>query len=272
MPVNTYRLDPDAALHLTHFTGSTLDVVSLLLPDGIYTTLRTYQGDRVVGLSAHLQRLVASHDRLERPRPLDLAAIRAGLRQVIQREAQPALRLRITTPFEGPEVYISAEPFNSHPAEYYAHGVRCLTSHLERLTPEAKHTSFIAPSRSEKAQAAPDVHEELMVNKAGEILEGFSSNFYAVLDGVLHTAGEGVLAGITRSVALAAAEGLVPVSMTPVRLADLPRVTEAFITSSAREVMPVRQIDDIVIGEPGPITRALMARYRERILTDSEQP
>jgi branched-chain amino acid aminotransferase len=272
MPANTYRLDPDGSLHLTHLTGSHLDNVSMLLPDGIYTTLRTYAGDRIVGLSAHLQRLVESHAKLDRLRPLDLAAIRAGLREVLRREAGPALRLRITTPFDSPEVYISVEPFSPHPAEFYTHGVRCLTSHLERSTPEAKHTSFIAPSRSEKAQAAPDIHEALMVNRQGEILEGFSSNFYAVLDGVLRTAGAGVLAGITRAVTLAAAEGLAPVSLTPVHVADLKAVTEAFITSSAREVMPVRQIDDVVIGEPGPVTRALMARYRERILTDAEQP
>ena len=272
MTAKTYRLDPQQGLSLSGFSGPGLDAVSLLLPDGIFTTLRTYAGDRIPGLSAHLQRLIDSHARLGRPRPLDLNAIRAGLREIIRREALPAARLRITTPFDGPAVYISVEPFAGYPPEYYARGVRCATSRLERATPEAKHTAFIAPSRSEKARAHPEIHEELMVNDRDEVLEGFSSNFYGVLDGILHTAGEGVLAGVTRALTLSEAEGLAPVSLTPVRLADLPRLTEAFITSSGREVMPVRQIDAVEIGEPGPLTRELMARYRARILRDAERP
>ena len=272
MTAQTFWLAPDNSLTLTPLSGPGLDAVSLQLPAGIYTTLRTYDRDHIFGLGAHLQRLVESHRKLNKPRLIDLQAIRSALRQIIARENQMALRLRITTPFDSPDVYISVEPFESYPPEFYSAGVRCATTHLERATPEAKHTSFIAPSRSEKAHADPDIHEKLMVNSPGEILEGFSSNFYAVLNGELHTANEGVLAGVTRKVVLAEAEGRVPVVLTPITVNDLPSVTEAFITSSGREVMPVRQIDEVVIGEPGPVTRLLMAQYRAHILRDVERP
>ncbi len=272
MTAKTYRLDPQGTLSLTDKSGPGLDAISLTLPEGIYTTLRTYAGDHILGLTAHLQRLIDSHIRLERPRAINVAAIRAALREVIRREALPALRLRLTTPFEDEAVFISVEPFEAYPPEYYTQGVRCATSHLERATPEAKYTAFIAPSRSEKAQSEGVVHEKLMVNAQGEILEGFSSNFYAVLEGRLHTASEGVLAGVTRKVVLAEAEGLVPVVLTPVKVSDLPFLTEAFLTSSGREVMPVRQIDEIVLGAPGPVTQALMARYQAHVLKDAERP
>jgi branched-subunit amino acid aminotransferase/4-amino-4-deoxychorismate lyase len=64
------------------------------------------------------------------------------------------------------------------------------------------------------------------------------------------------------------------VSLTPIMVADLPHAVEAFITSSGREVMPVRQIDDAVIGagEPGPVTKELMARYRAHVMKDAELP
>lgn len=272
MSAKTYRLDATGALSLTDITGAGLDVVSLQLPNGIYTTMRTYEQDRILGLSAHLNRLVESHATLNKTRQIDLPAIRRALGEVIAREALPALRLRITTPFDSDAVYVSVEPFATYPPEAYSQGVRCLTSQLRRATPTAKHTSFIAPSRSEKARVEADVQEELMVNEQGEILEGFSSNFYAVLDGVLRTAGEGVLAGITRQVVLAEAEGLAPVGLTPITMADLPQVKEAFLTSSGREVMPIRQVDEVVIGEPGPVTQALMARYRAHVAADAERP
>ncbi|MBM4424111.1 MAG: hypothetical protein FJ030_12080 [Chloroflexi bacterium] len=271
MPARVYRLTP-SELTLTDLTGPTLDSVSLQLPEGIFTTCRTYERDHILGLSAHLRRLADSHAELNRPRALDFPALRAALRAIIARENLPALRLRITTPFDSEAVYFSVEPFESFPAELYTRGARCATVHLERGTPKAKHTRFIAPSRAAKADADPGLHELLMVGNDGRILEGFSSNFFAALDGVLRTAGEGVLEGVTRGVVLKEAAGLLPISLAPIAVSDLPRAAEAFITSSGREVMPVRQIDEVVIGEPGPITKELMARYRAHVMRDAEAP
>jgi branched-chain amino acid aminotransferase len=271
MPAHTYWLTPDGTLTLTDITGPGLDAVSLRLPDGIYTTMRTYERDRVVGLSAHFQRLVDSHNALEKPRPIVPNVIRHALRDVIELENLSEARIRITTPFYSTDVYISIEPFQPHPAEFYEHGVRCATSHLERDTPAAKHTSFIAPSRSEKAEVGSEIQELLRVNAAGEILEGFSTNFYAVIDKTLYTANEGVLAGVTRAAVLTLAQGQVTMVLKPIKVSDLPNVSEAFITSAGREVMPVRQVNDVVIGEPGLVTRDLMAKYRAHILKEAER-
>lgn len=273
MTVRVYLLTP-SSLSLTGVAAPTLDAASLRLPEGIYTTCRTYDRNHILGLSAHLQRLADSHAALNRPRPIDLAAIRAGLRTVIERENLPAIRLRLTTPFDSDHVYISVEPFQSFPPELYTRGARCAATHLERGTPKAKYTGFIAPSRAAKAEIDADVHEMLMVDDVGRILEGLSSNFFAVLDGALRTAGEGVLEGVTRGVVLAEAPNVLPISLTPITIADLPRLSESFITSSGREVMPVRRIDEVVIGsgEPGPATKELMARYRAHVMKDAELP
>ncbi|HLF26397.1 MAG TPA: aminotransferase class IV [Anaerolineae bacterium] len=261
-------------LALTELTGPTLDAVSLQLPEGVYTTLRTYDRMRILGLSAHLQRLADSLARLNKARSLDLTALRAALRTVLEQEGLPAARLRIIAPFESDQVFISIEPFEGYPAEYYAHGVRCHTTRLTRDRPDAKQTAFIAPSRHAKVEHGPAIHELLIVDEAGRILEGISSNFFAVLDGTLRTAGEEVLAGVTRAAVLAEAAKLLPVVFEPIGLADLLRLTEAFITSSSREVMPVIEIDRRVIGagQPGPITRTLIARYRDYWLQAAELP
>jgi branched-subunit amino acid aminotransferase/4-amino-4-deoxychorismate lyase len=253
----------DRQLHLTELTGPTLDAVSLRLPSGAYTTLRTYDTDRIIGLSAHLQRLIESSQMLQRQSPIDSAAIRSALREVIARERQPALRIRLTVPLDEDVIFVSVEPFEVYPPEFYQHGVRCATTRLSRHTPLAKSTDFIAPSRESKAALDPGVHELLMVDAHRQILEGISSNFCAVLNGVLRTAGEGVLEGITRRIVLQEAAVLIPIDYQPITLNDLPRITEAFITSSSREVMPVTQIDDQIIGtgQPGPITQALLGKY-----------
>ncbi len=259
-------------LRLTEQTGPTLDAVSLHLPNGAYTTLRTYNTDRVIGLSAHLQRLVESSQLLQRPYPIAPAAIQSALRDVIARERQPSLRIRLTVPLDEDAIFVSVEPFEVYPPEFYQQGVRCATTRLSRHTPRAKATDFIAPSRESKAALDPGIHELLMVDAQGQILEGTSSNFYAVLNGVLRTAGEGVLAGITRSIVLQEAALLIAIDYRPITLSDLPQIAEAFITSSSREVMPVIQIDDQIVGagQPGPIAQTLLEKYRADLARDAE--
>ena len=259
-------------LRLTDQIGPTLDAVSLRLPNGAYTTLRTYHTDRIIGLSAHLQRLIESSQLLQRPYPIDPAAIRSALRDVIACERQPALRLRLTAPLDVDQILISVEPFEIYPPEFYQRGVRCATTRLSRHTPRAKATDFIAPSRESKAALDPSIHELLMVDSYGQILEGISSNFYAVLKEVLRTAGEGVLEGVTRHIVLREAAGVIPIEYQPVRVSDLTEVSEAFITSSSREVMPVIEIDDQIVsaGRPGPITQTLLEKYRAYLERDAE--
>jgi branched-chain amino acid aminotransferase len=271
MNVHVYRLAA-TELRLTEQTGPTLDAVSLRLPNGAYTTLRTYDTDRIIGLSAHLQRLIESSALLQRPYPIDLVSLRAALRDVIAREKQAALRMRITVPLDADEVLISVEPFEVYPPAFYQRGVRCATTPLSRHTPLAKSTDFIAASRESKAAFDPDIHELLIVTRAGEILEGISSNFYAVIAGALRTAGKDVLEGITRQIVLQAAASVIPIDYRPVTVRELDRVTEAFITSSSREVMPVIQIDDYLIGsgQPGSITARLLAQYRAELARSAE--
>jgi branched-chain amino acid aminotransferase len=271
MSVRVYCLTSNE-LRLTDQTGPTLDAVSLRLPNGAYTTLRTYDTHRIIGLTAHLQRLIDSSRMLQRPFPIDPAAIRSALREVIVREWQPALRVRLTVPLDVDQILISVEPFDVYPAELYERGVRCATTRLSRHTPRAKSTDFIAPSRESKAALDPDIHELLLVDAQGQILEGISSNFYAVLNGVLRTAGENVLEGVTRCIVLQAAASIIPIDCQPVRIGDLLQITEAFLTSSSREVMPVIQINDQIIGagHPGPIAQTLLEKYRNELARSAE--
>lgn len=274
--VHTFRLSREG-LSPTDLSGDTLDEVSNQLPDGAYTTLRTLGGDRFLHLGAHLDRLVDSASILGRSMKLDVGRLRQALADVLTQMDFPESRVRITTPLnngESTQAYISVEPFEGVDPEFYETGVRTITMLIARATPRAKATGFIRPSRKLKAGLPHEVYEVLMVTGDGQILEGFTSNFFAFIDGKLLTAGEGVLEGITRAIILDLAETLFPVEQRAPRVTEIPRFEEAFITSSSRGVLPVVVINEEVIGDgrPGRLTQRLSQRYDEYIRQTARPP
>jgi branched-chain amino acid aminotransferase len=236
-------------------------VASERLPPGAYTSLRTYHGDRVVRLGQHIQRLVDSVRIQGHAASLEEADVRRLLAKAVRASRHPESRLRLT--FAPPSLFVSAEPLDPLPESLYHEGVWCVTVPLRRDHPGAKDTRFITTAAEAYRALPPGAHEGLMVAEDGSILEGLSSNFFAVLDRVLHTEDTRALHGVTRSIVLELVQGLVPVSLTPVRMSDLSRVSECFLSSVSREILPVSRVDGVTIGsgEPGPDTRALMARF-----------
>jgi branched-subunit amino acid aminotransferase/4-amino-4-deoxychorismate lyase len=123
-----------------------------------------------------------------------------------------------------------------------------------------KDTRFIPTARGAYAQLPPGVEEGLLLAADGSILEGLSSNFFGVLERHLWTEDERALPGITRALTLEVARARLDLERRPVRRQDLPRLQEAFITSTSREVLPVARIDGepVADGRPGPRTGEIM--------------
>ena len=242
-----------------------LSAASETLPAGAYTTLRTYRGDRVVRLGQHVQRLVDSVRIHGRAASLEEAAVRRLLAEALKSARYPESRLRLT--FAPPSLFVTVEPLEPLPESLYRDGVWCVTIPLRRDHPGAKDTRFIATASNAFRKLPPGAHEGLMAAEDGSILEGLSSNFFSILDGVLHTEDARALHGITRSIVLELCQRLIPVSLTPVRVADLPVVTECFLTSVSREILPVARVDDVTIGADGPgrITKTLIKRFGDLV-------
>jgi branched-chain amino acid aminotransferase len=144
---------------------------------------------------------------------------------------------------------------------------------LHRDHPHVKDTRFIPSARRAYAGLPPGIEEGLLLSDTGAILEGLSSNFFAVLDGALRTDEEHVLAGITRALVLDAAQPLAPVVRQAVRRDDLRRVEEAFITSASRGVLPVVRIDDepVGAGRVGGLTRAVTDAYAVLVAGETDE-
>ncbi|HSL30193.1 MAG TPA: aminotransferase class IV, partial [Anaerolineales bacterium] len=188
---------------------TSLDAVTRQLPEGYYSTFRTYaECTRVLGLRSHLQRLfepVAAPD-------VDAATLRRELREVLKRYRPGEARVRALMTRQG-NVYLALEPLQLLPHEIYAKGIRVETIELQRENPRLKSTTFISRSDAErKRMAEKGVFEALLV-KEGMILEGMTSNFFYVQtsraerEKLLCTAADDILLGVTRDRVIEIARG-----------------------------------------------------------------
>jgi branched-chain amino acid aminotransferase len=249
---------------------ASLAAASQALPEGAYTTLRTYGGNGVVRLGQHLARLEESVALRGTPGRIAAAAAREALAAALARGAHPESRVRLT--FAPPRLFLAVEAFTPLVASLYEQGVACVTLDLQRDNPHAKDTRFIATAWDAYSHLPAGVEEGLLVAPDGSVLEGLSSNFFAIREGTLHTEEARALAGVTRALAIEVAEPLLPVRRVAVRRDELPRVDEAFITSVSRELLPVVAIDGRPVGEGrvGSKTRAILRAFEALVARERE--
>lgn len=244
------------------YTANSLADAAAHEPQGVYTVGRTYQRDHALLFDDHLDRLEQSA-RLEHISvQLDRKALRKALRDLIDQSGYAESRYRITIPRATPDqLIISLERFKPVPAEIITRGARVITIGLERHNPAAKTTVWMTERQAAVQTFPVGIYEGILTAADGTMLEGTSSNFYAILNGTLRTANEGVLGGIGRRVLLKVAPDILSVDLRPVRI-DEP-FDEAFLTSASRHVIPVVEIDGRKVGsgQPGPYTLRLRDAY-----------
>jgi branched-chain amino acid aminotransferase len=248
-----------------------LNSASRLLPKGVYTTMRTYDGNKILPIQEHLNRLEVSAALLGHNITLNPDLFYRSLQLAIKSYLPGDTRVRFTVDLDHcpGELYLSVEPLQSLSAQEYTEGVAAVTCPVHRENPESKQTSFIQIAEKIRQNMPSEAHECLLLDDQGYILEGLSSNFFYVQEGKVFTAPQGILSGITRSqvIAAAAAEDIV-IKLEAAHLNNIYLFEEAFITSSTRSVLPVFQIDDTIIGKPGPLTTKINAAYWKTIIND----
>lgn len=267
--VATFALEAGAATRVA--SDDSLAAASRRLPSGVYTTFRTYGGDGVFRFPAHIERLRESTTLRGDGAEVDGSALRHLVASALRRTGHAESRVRLTVAPSG--AFASVQAFSPRPASDYRDGVSCVTLPLRRTRPRAKDTGFIATAQGAYQALPPGVEEGLLVDDEGSILEGLTSNFFAVIRGRLHTEEERVLAGITRGLVLAVADARLPRGGQAARQGQIDEIEEAFITSASREVLPVVRIDGQVIGDGrvGDETRGIMEDFAERRRRETER-
>lgn len=261
--IPTRILTPDG-LEPTPYRVTSLVAAIEYEPQGVYTVARTFHRDYVLLFDEHLDRLEESARLVGIPGDIDRPRLRAALRHMLRDAGFPDAKFRITLPRDCPDrIYLAAELFQPVPERAMREGVHVVTVPIARANPVAKTTEWMTERRPAYELLPPGAYEGIMVRADGALLEGLSSNFYGVLDGVLHTCMDDVLAGITRRAVLAVAPEVAPVVPKPVFREDIPRLSEAMLSSSGRGIVPITQIDEQPVGDGnvGPVMTALAARF-----------
>ncbi len=143
--------------------------------------------------------------------------------------------------------------------------------HVNVMMTKAKTTANYVNSILAKREAtALGYDEALMLDIDGYVAEASGENIFIVSDGVLRTPPiTSVLSGITRASILTLAQDLgIPVKEEIFSRDELYLADEAFLTGTAAEVTPIREVDGRVIGpgKPGPITLKLQTTFFDLVL------
>lgn len=248
--------------------GFTVANQSLVDSFGIYETVKVEEG-RFFHLNWHLRRLGESAGILGLDLPAALEEIGDWCRQLAATSSGFGL-LRIVAygsdGVHGPQCAVYMKPQPALADWLFDPGVWLVSSAGERTWPLAKSTNCLAQALARFKAQRLGAYEGLIVDRRGHITEGSTCNLLVVRDGTLLRPLEGTaLEGVTENIAveLAAAAGI-PVRRAASPLAEIGDWDEAFITSTNRRIMPVRQIDDTPLRtSPGPLTRRLMAAFDE---------
>lgn len=273
-----------------------------LYGDSVFETIRTY-GGAPFALGEHLARLERSAGRIGIPLPVSREELAREVDALLRAARAPGagepgapqesyLRVMLTrgsgplgldpSLASEPLRVILVEPLKPLPSSIYRDGVGVITVRTTRASdaaPGAKVSNYLESLLALREARAAGAHEALILDPAGNVVEGTTSNVFLVERGARAPGGAaappaalitppdeaGLLAGITRAHVMdAAAELGIPVRREPVTVARLLAADEVFITSSLREIVPVVRVDahPIGAGAPGATTRALHTAFR----------
>jgi D-alanine transaminase len=167
-----------------------------------------------------------------------------------------------------PTVYISVARFTPY-SDFARNGAAAITHPDLRWGRCDLKTLNLLPNVLASQAAKERGTFEAMLIRDGVVTEGTKTNFFGVLDGTLrtHPCDDHILPGITRSILSELARELnVDLDETPIRAAEIPLLSELFLSGTTTDVMPVVSLDDKPVGngKPGEITRKL-----QRVLAES---
>jgi len=276
--IDGQRFEPEAAQVSVFDRG-------FLYGDSVFETLRTY-GGRPFALDEHLARLARSAERVLIRLPLERDGFRREVLDALSAVHNEESLIRITlTRGRGtslgldpglatqPLRVLLVAPLVPPPREKYTDGIAVITHRAPRLADGtaaagAKVSNYLAAVLAIDAARKVAAEEALFVDPEGRVLEGSTSNVFAVMKGRLVTPPEelGILPGITRAHVLSvAAKRSMEIEIRPMTVDELLASEEVFISSSIREILPVVAVDGhrIGSGRPGGTTLALLSDFRD---------
>jgi branched-chain amino acid aminotransferase len=271
----------DAKVHvLTH---------ALHYGTGVFEGIRAYETPNGTGIfrnQDHLERLEKSAKLYYMDLPYPTEQLREVTHELISRNGFKSCYIRPLVwrgygpmglnPLDNPvEAMVAGWEWGAYLGEEgKRNGVRARTSSYRRISsesliPHSKASGQYLNSVLAKIESVKAGYEEaILLDDKGYVCEGTGENVFVIKDGVIHTPGQAdaILDGINRKSCIQIARDLgYEVIERTIARAELALADEVFLTGTAAELTPMREIDDIEIGPPGPVTRAIQGVFEDAL-------
>ncbi|HCG99838.1 MAG TPA: branched chain amino acid aminotransferase [Actinobacteria bacterium] len=252
---------------------------------GVFEGIRAYEtpkGPAIFRLTEHIERLMDSSKIYLMPVPYSVEQLVEATKELVRVNKLKSSYIRPIifrgygemglNPLNSPvDVAIATWSWGTYLGdEGMKNGIKAMISSFRRidpnsLPPAAKATGQYINSILAKLEAIYSNYEEaILLDSRGFVSEGTGENIFVVKNGVIHTpsTAASILEGITRDtvIELARDMGYEVIERDLVR-SDLFLADELFVTGTAAEITPIREVDKREIGKPGPVTIALQEKF-----------
>ncbi len=246
------------------------------------TSSQSMSGPALFRNREHLERLAASAKTYQLDYPYSLDELTSAICETITANGFKNCYVRPTVYFDSGSLGIRAVnpvsvsiltwEWNSDFAAQQEKGMRLTVSpwrkfHQSMIPTTAKATgNYLNSILAVREAVARGFDEALLLNAEGNVAEGAVENVFIIKDGKLKTNDENasILLGITRRSAIEIAEHFgIPVEIGVLTLDEVMNADEMFLSGTAIEITPVREIDGKAIGDGkrGPLTEKIQQAY-----------
>ncbi len=258
---------------------------AFLMGDGVYE-VTSVLGGKLIDFDGHVERLQRSCDELELVNPHDRDGWLAIHRELVARNGldEGLIYLQVTRGAPGDRDFVWPDPVTCLPTVVLFTqskpglanspaarvGMKVISIADQRWARrDIKTTQLLYPSWAKMMARKAGADDAWMVED-GVVTEGTSNNAYIVTGNRIVTRhlGTEILHGITRAAVLRCArEAQMEVEERPFTIAEAQAADEAFITSASAFVMPVVDVDGVVLGtgKPGPVAARLREIYLDEM-------
>ncbi|MBL1261697.1 MAG: aminodeoxychorismate lyase [Thiotrichaceae bacterium] len=240
--------------------------------DGLFETIAVVGGEPQLW-AAHMARLTTGCDALQLPRVAHELLLREA-RQLCVKHKKTILKIIITRGSDGrgyrfPENVaatrlLSVHPWPDYPPAHYQHGIAAMVCDTRLASYSAlagiKHLNRLEQVLARNEWRGDDIHEGLMLDHHGNVIEGTMSNLFIIEGDTLITPqlNECGIRGVMRETVLAQAAQLdITTRIETVSLARLKAASACFVTNSIIGLWPLRTLDDITY-QPAKVTQELI--------------
>jgi branched-chain amino acid aminotransferase len=262
---------------------------------GVFEGIRCYETDRGPAIfrhREHIARLEKSAELYYFKLPFGAEEIREATKELLRRNGLRSAYIRplayrgygemgLYAKSAPIEMIVAAWPWGAYLGDDgKKNGIRAKVSSWrtiggDSLIPHAKASGQYLNSILAKTEATEAGYEEaILLDDHGHVSEGSGENVFIVREGTLITPGHtsSILDGITRNAIIQIANDLgYRVEERAIARSELYLADEAFLTGTAAELVPLREVDDHPLGGPGEVTSVIQAKFEDALHGRAEE-